>query len=187
MMSSLLTKHTALSLLSALLLCIMCPGSRPSIVQVSPLSWLRRVTMSRCHRPGPIFGLVTIVQCLLSHCQKLPPPSLHLPSKISDIETLSSHNLTSWIEYSIHTFKIELFRQSFQLVVRCPLYFMIKFWDFATKFWLALLHKFLNGHLRIPWVGWRPGLTALAAIFANIKQIWDPEIKWTKNGHNYKQ
>lgn len=30
--------------------------------------------VSRCHRPGPIFGLVTIVQCLLSHCQKLPPP-----------------------------------------------------------------------------------------------------------------
>ena len=74
-MSSLLTKHTTLSLFSPLL-CIMCPGSRPSIVRVSPLSWLRRVTMSRCHRPGPIFGLVTIVQCLLSHCHKLPPPSV---------------------------------------------------------------------------------------------------------------
>ena len=96
-MSSSLTKHTSLSFLSALLISIMCPDSRPSIVRVSPLSWL--CDMSRCHRPGPIFGLVTIVQCLLSHCQKLPPPpSFNLP--VSDLRyryslfTQSEYNAT---------------------------------------------------------------------------------------------
>ena len=103
---------------------------------------------------------------------------------------LQSSRLRSQISIlSLHTIVIEcyiLFRLSylgkvFNLwIVVCPLYFMIKFWDFATKFWLALLHKFLNGHLRFAWVGWRPGLPALAAIFAYIKQIWDPEIKWQK-------
>ena len=119
------------------------------------------------------------------HCP-VSPLSL---SEASSFSFLQSSRLRSQISIlSLHTIWIEcyiLFRLSY--LVRFPLYFMIKFWDFATKFWLALLHKFLNGHLQFAWVGWRPGLTALAAIFANIKQIWDPEIKWTKNGHNYKQ
>ena len=69
MMSSSLTKHTSLSLFSSL------PGSTLSR-SLRCHDW----DMSRCPRPGPIFGLVTIVQCLLSHCQKLPPPpSFNLP------------------------------------------------------------------------------------------------------------
>ena len=103
MMSSSLTKHTSLSFLSALLIRIMCPGSRPSIVRVSPLSWLRHVTMSQTW--AHIWSR--------DHCP-VSPLSL---SEASSSSFLQSSRLRSQISIlSLHTIWIEcyiLFRLSY--------------------------------------------------------------------------